>query len=272
VLAPSPVTGLEQYLSSHLYMAVETLDLALLFDLSRTPALADKAMQQRFFLPLGAALRQPQRQQINLFNPAFEHTRKTFAAAPMAAALGVLLAGVIGFGVYAGARVDAMQRDADGATRLLAKKQARLAEVANEFAPRQKNAALEADLAEAEAQRATLQRISGVLQRGELGDTRGYTEYFKALARQNVEGVWLTAVSVGAAGTEVGVRGRALDPSLLPGYLGRLTREPALQGKAFGSMQISLAAPVKAGDAKDQAEPAPYVEFSLQSGAEGAQP
>lgn len=274
VLAPSPVTGLEEYLSSHLYMPVESLDLALLFDLSRTSGLADKAMQQRFFLPLGAALRQPQRQQINLFNPAFERTRRVFAAGPMAAALGVLLAGVIGVGAYAGARVEAMRKDADAATRLLAKKQARLAAVAGEFAPRQKNAALEAGLAEAEAQLATLRRISGVLERGELGDTRGYAEYFKALARQNLDGVWLTAVSVGAAGTEIGVRGRALDPSLLPGYLGRLTREPVLQGKAFGSMQISQAAPLKAGaaGAGDAAEPAPYVEFSLQSGAEGAQP
>lgn len=274
VLAPSPVSGLDEYLSSHLYMQVESLDLAQLFDLSRAPALADKALQQRFFLPLGAALRQSQRHQVNLFNPAFEHTRKTFAAAPMAAALALLLAGAIGFAVYAGARVDAMQREADAATRLLAKKQARLAAVSSEFAPRQKNAALETGLAEAEAQLATLQRISGVLQRGELGDTRGYAEYFKALARQNVDGLWLTAVSVGAAGTEVGVRGRALEPSLLPGYLGRLTREPALQGKAFGSMQISQGAPDKAAgaDGKGMAGPAPYVEFSLQSGAEGAQP
>lgn len=57
VLAPSPVSGLDEYLSSNLYMPVETLDLATLFDLGRVPALEDKALQQRFFLPLGAALR-----------------------------------------------------------------------------------------------------------------------------------------------------------------------------------------------------------------------
>jgi MSHA biogenesis protein MshI len=57
VLAPSTVTGLEEYLSSHLYMPVESLDLATVFDLAHAPELADKARQQRFFLPLGAALR-----------------------------------------------------------------------------------------------------------------------------------------------------------------------------------------------------------------------
>jgi MSHA biogenesis protein MshI len=60
VLAPSAITGLEEYLSSNLYTPVETLDLASLLDLSRTPELADKELQQRFFLPLGAALRMEQ--------------------------------------------------------------------------------------------------------------------------------------------------------------------------------------------------------------------
>jgi MSHA biogenesis protein MshI len=57
VLAPSLVTGLEEYLSSHLYIAVEKLDLAEVFDLGRAPQLADHAAQQRFFVALGAALR-----------------------------------------------------------------------------------------------------------------------------------------------------------------------------------------------------------------------
>ncbi|VXB06840.1 agglutinin biogenesis protein MshI [Massilia sp. 9I] len=57
VLAPSAVTGLDEYLSSNLYMPVESLDLDSVFDLGSVPDLADKAVQQRFFLALGAALR-----------------------------------------------------------------------------------------------------------------------------------------------------------------------------------------------------------------------
>jgi MSHA biogenesis protein MshI len=57
VLAPTGATGLEEYLSSNLYTRVETLDLAALFDLERVPDLADPARQQRFFVPIGAALR-----------------------------------------------------------------------------------------------------------------------------------------------------------------------------------------------------------------------
>ena len=57
VLAPSAISGLEEYLSSNLYMPVDTLDLAALFDFARAPELADKTLQQRFLVPLGAALR-----------------------------------------------------------------------------------------------------------------------------------------------------------------------------------------------------------------------
>lgn len=63
VLGPSEMTGLDEYLSSNLYTAVETLDLGSLFDLERTPELADKAVQQRFFLALGAALRSEEKAQ-----------------------------------------------------------------------------------------------------------------------------------------------------------------------------------------------------------------
>lgn len=57
VLGPSDVSGLDEYLSSNLYTPVETLDLSSLFDFSRTPDLVARDVQQRFFLPLGAALR-----------------------------------------------------------------------------------------------------------------------------------------------------------------------------------------------------------------------
>jgi hypothetical protein len=210
-------------------------------------------------------------QQVNLFNPAFEHKQNHFSAATMGQGLGLLLAGVVALAWYGNGRVAALQQQANAGAAQLERKQARLAGVAGEFAPRQKSTALEAELLEAESRLASLRQVAGVLQRGELGNTQGYSEYFKALARQNVDGLWLTGVSVGAAGNEIGVRGRALDPALLPGYLGRLTREPTMQGKAFGSLQISQAAPMRVAG-KDNTEPAPYVEFSLQSRAEGGQP
>jgi len=58
VLTPSGAVGLDEYLSSNLYTPVETMDLATVLDFTQVPELADVATQQRFFMTLGAALRQ----------------------------------------------------------------------------------------------------------------------------------------------------------------------------------------------------------------------
>jgi hypothetical protein len=170
-----------------------------------------------------------------------------------------------------------LRQQADAGAARVAKKKAQLAMVAVSFAPRTRSPELESEVADAESQLASLRRITEVVDRGELGNATGYSEYFKALARQHVDGLWLTALAITGAGCEIGVRGKATDPSLLPGFLGRLTQEKIMQGKTFGSMQITQPAPVQAApDAKDAAKEAKpaipgYVEFSLQSKPEGAQ-
>lgn len=57
VLAPFKADGLAAYLASNLYVPVETLDLGAALDIASVPELADPAMQQRYFLTIGAALR-----------------------------------------------------------------------------------------------------------------------------------------------------------------------------------------------------------------------
>ncbi|MCD2516500.1 PilN domain-containing protein [Massilia sp. G4R7] len=208
-------------------------------------------------------LRNPQ--QINLFNPAFQPQKQLLTAPMMGVALLVLVAGIAGLAVTGKAHTARLQEEADHGATQLARKQARLASVNAEFAPRGKSSELATQLVEADAQLAALRHVSGVLERGELGDSAGFAGYFKAFARQSVQGLWLTSVSI--AGKDIGLKGRTTDPALVPGYIGRLTQEPLLQGKAFSSLQIGQAAPVETqgADGKPVKSAAPYVEFSLQS-------
>jgi len=57
VLAPMEESGLQEYLSTNLYIPVENLNLEAVLDLSKYPELKSPAAQQRYFLTLGAALR-----------------------------------------------------------------------------------------------------------------------------------------------------------------------------------------------------------------------
>ena len=215
-------------------------------------------------------------QQINLFNPDFLQQKKVFTATAMALSLGALALGLAAVGVAAKVRADSLQAQAGLGAAQLDKAQKRLAGVSAEFAPRRQDPKLAEELAMAQGELGDLKDVAGLIERGELGNTQGYAEYFRALARQSVDGLWLTGVNIAGAGLDIGVRGRAMDPALVPGFLGRLRNERVMQGKPVGSLQIAEAAALKVvKDGKEASAPAPYVEFSLQSAAQarpGAQP
>jgi hypothetical protein len=222
-------------------------------------------------------------QQINLFNPIFLKQKKIFTALPMAEALGAIVLGALLLTWYAGRSVDQLAQQAAAGKILVAERERRLVEANRQFAPRQKSPALAAEVAQADAELAALQRVQAFLQEGTLGNSAGYAEYFRALARQNVPGVWLTGVSIVGAGTDIGVQGRAMQPTLIPQYIGRLKTERVMQGKTFASLDIARpeAAAASATGATTAANAganpgvpapaapasAPFVQFSLQTTA-----
>ena len=208
-------------------------------------------------------------QQINLFNPQFQPQKKIFSVNTMGAVLGALVLALVATGGYAKMRVLRLEAEVTQGEAHVQKAQKRLEAATAEFTPRTKDGGLEAEVVQAQGERDALRRVADVIEHGDLGNTRGYAEYFRALARQSVDGLWLTGVIIGGAGMDIGVRGRALDPALVPGYLARLRNEQVLQGKPVGSMQIGQAGAVKVrgADGQETDAPAPYVEFSLQSAA-----
>ena len=52
-----------------------------------------------------------------------------------------------------------------------------------------------------------------------------------AFARQSINGLWITGLVLD--NQQVALRGRALNPDLIPAYVTRLNKEPALQGRSF---------------------------------------
>lgn len=208
-------------------------------------------------------------QQINLFNPIFLKQKKIFTASHMAQTLGLIVAGALLVAVYGTVKTSQLEQHAQGGKAAAAAAEARLAQVAAEFPPKQRSKDLEAEVTRKQEELKSLHEVQAILERGELGNTAGYSEYFRALTRQSVPGVWLTGLSVVGAGKEVELEGRALQPELVPGYIQRLTREAVLQGKTFGSMEIARPGQAPAvgvlagGAAAGAATGAPYVEFRL---------
>ena len=128
-------------------------------------------------------------QQINLFNPVFLKQKKVFSSIAMARALGVLIVGALAMVAYGRQQVAALEKESKTVAAQLEQKQARQAMVNTEFAPRTPGRELQDEITRAESRLRALRSVSGVLSRGELGDGNGYSEYFRALARQNMAGL-----------------------------------------------------------------------------------
>lgn len=198
-------------------------------------------------------------QQINLLNPALAPkverlgarlTLRAMVAACVCALVAALLAQIESGRVV---------RQAAAQDARLSALQADVTRMAREAAARQPDPAVVAELESMQMQVQGRRQVMARLQRGDLGDTGGVSEYLRAFARQRLDGIWLTGLTIAGAGREISVRGRTLDAQLLPDYLGRLREESALRGRAFATLAVDT--PARAADAPEPE--ARYLEFRL---------
>ena len=83
------------------------------------------------------------------------------------------------------------------------------------------------------------QKVLGILSQDEFGNTNGFVEHISGLARQRIDGLWLTKIRIAAGGTDVALRGTTSKPALLPKYLQRLSAEKIFVGVEFQSLLMS---------------------------------
>jgi hypothetical protein len=204
-------------------------------------------------------------QQINLFNPIFLKKEKYFSALTMLQALGLIALGTALMGGYASFELSRLRPEANAVTAQLGAAQGQLAGVKAQVA-RQKDNALEAELQRVEAEVLALQRISRSLNQNDArNNIDGYSEYMRAFSRQIMDGIWLTGFSIGGSGSEISISGGALRPELVPAFLNRLSTEPTMHGKAFGTLEMSRPESEGAGSK------ASFVVFRLRSSESLAQ-
>ena len=98
-----------------------------------------------------------------------------------------------------------------------------------------------------------------------VADTPAFAEPLRALANLAMPGVWITGFVWDAASNDMEIRGRTTDPALLPEYIQRLNREPALRGRAFAALNIAEGKPEQpaAGSPATASRLPPFHEFTL---------
>lgn len=193
-------------------------------------------------------------QQVNLYQPILRKENKMFSALTLAQVLIFMSVALLALWAYGRWQVTGLQHEVARAQLQQAQGAQRLEQLRVLYPARRKDAVLEQTLAAAEADLQTKQRILAALSQRSFGNTTGFVAHFEGLARQQVEGLWLTRVEFSRGGADLGLRGNALRPELLPRYLQRLAAEQAFGGTEFQSFVMT------------RPERQPGVEFVLNTG------
>lgn len=171
------------------------------------------------------------RQQVNLLAPMYRKQRALFSARVsigICLLVGVALALIYFATVWRNSMVArelaALQETRDTATR-------RVNDLAAQLQGNQADPALEAGIATLTAERDRKAQALAALSLREASGTEGFSPQFIGLARQRINGLWLTRIEV--SGAQLALTGVTVSEELLPRYLRQLGSETVFAGTAF---------------------------------------
>ncbi|HEY0842016.1 PilN domain-containing protein [Methylotenera sp.] len=179
-------------------------------------------------------------QQINLINLALIKQKQFLTLNSMAAMLGVITVAMLAYYSYVKSEVSTLSLQRQQAANELIKTQNELKAITALHTPRDKDTALEKQIAALEESEKVQQQILNTLNQSSNTPANSYAALMRAFAKQNIEGLWLTGFSIDSQTDTLNIQGRALRGDLVPQYINGLSNEPALKGKLFSGLNISV--------------------------------
>lgn len=195
-------------------------------------------------------------QQINLYQDALRPAREYLALAQLGRFLGWLVLGLVVVNTgqviitwRANQQLGILQTEQTQLQTQVSQLQQQLQARAAE-----NNAAvLQNQMTQLDMQLQNKQQVVQLLTGRHIGNVKGFATQFGGLARQHIDGLWLTGLYIHDGGEKLNLRGSTSSPDLLPKYLQRLALEPSFQGIEFKTFLMQRA--------KDRAQ----VDFDLRS-------
>jgi len=178
-------------------------------------------------------------QQINLYQDEFRPRREVLSLRQALAALGALLLVLLALSVWQAARNLALTTQLEAARQTLHQNETRLASLRKAQAIRKPDPALAKAVQQLAKRVETKGRVLAVLTGKRFGNTEGFVPQLTGLARQRIEGLWLTELRLYGGGTRLDMAGNALKPELVPRYLQRLSNEEVFSGTAFETFRLA---------------------------------
>ena len=179
-------------------------------------------------------------QQINLLNPSLIKQKDFLNPNTIVITLGVLLAFMLGYYSYAQKQLSTLTAQRSQTAQELLATQATLQQTTLLHTPHAANKALVDQIAQLEQKEAMQQQILQTVNQSSATPEKGYAALMHAFAKQSLDGLWLTSFSIDSRSEQLNINGRTLQSDLVPEYIARLGNEPALRGKLFSALNMSL--------------------------------
>lgn len=152
--------------------------------------------------------------------------------------MALLTLALIGIAAFARWRTAHIEHAVVDVTRQEATQQSLITQAAATNEPRASLAELDA-LAKSSAEEIAAREYAlKIVKRGSSDPASGFAARLEAIGRRQIEGVWLTALIIGTGEGRLALSGATTDPRLVPGWLGSLRNERALDGAFFDRLQI----------------------------------
>ena len=186
-------------------------------------------------------------QEVNLYQPILGAEKRLFSARAIAVALALLTVSLIGLAGYATLHTRQIERSVD----VLARQEAASIAMAERSSLTGRSGLtleqLDAEAKNLSADIEARRRALAVVQRSSGGTpATGFAARLEALARPQIDGIWLSSVIVGSGDGRLALRGSATDSRLLPAYLSALAEEQALAGVRFDRLAMRRASAAEA--------------------------
>lgn len=201
-------------------------------------------------------------QQINFYRSEFRKTHKNFSSGMLLMAGGAIVAAMLlgyGFTMYKAIGIEHELKTLSNQEKAAIERLENLQPSMNAMNGDQ---SWEERLEDARRALRDQQLVLGMVRDSSLGDIQGFSHHLTSLARQNIDGLWLSYIRLSMLGDNTILEGQALQADLVPAYLQSLAEEPPFATQRFTQFQIDR--PEESdGSGKSNGD---IVKFSMNSG------
>jgi Tfp pilus assembly protein PilN len=177
-------------------------------------------------------------QQVNLYQPILGAEKRLFSARAIGVCLALLALSLAALGGYGAWRTSRVERSIAELEKRQADELTAAERTGVRLQPGKSVAQLDADAKDLAAEIAARERALSIVRIGAASPQTGFAARLEALARRQLDGLWLHDVLVASGEGRLSMRGNALDPKLVPAYLAALAGEPALAGVRFDKLTM----------------------------------